>query len=121
MYGTSVIFSTCLALTACWVSASTSPDGCFSLLVAVDPATTTVAVGQSIQLTASFDQAAASACVPDVSASALRWTSDDTTVAVVDPTAGIVTGRRVGRTGVSVHQQDSTRVLGVGEVRVTAP
>ena len=109
-----------LALAACDVAASTSSDGCLSLVVTVDPATTSVAVGQSVQLTASLAQGSAG-CTAGFSVSALRWMTDDTTVAVVDSTAGVVTGVRPGRTGVSVHQTDSTRVLGVGQIRVTAP
>jgi uncharacterized protein YjdB len=109
-----------VALAGCSISASTSSDGCFILVAAVSPATSTVAVGQTIQLTASYNQVSAD-CIPNIPAAALRWQADDTTIATVDSTAGLVTGLRPGRTGVSVHAPDSTRVLGVGEVRVTGP
>jgi uncharacterized protein YjdB len=109
-----------VALAACSTSVSTSPDGCFVLVVSVSPPTTSVAVGQTVQLTASYNQVSSS-CIPNVPASALHWQVDDTTIAIVDSTSGRVTGRAPGRTGVSVHAPDSTRVLGVGEVRVTGP
>jgi hypothetical protein len=108
------------ALAGCSTSASLSSDGCFILVAAISPATSTVAVGQRIQLTASYNQVSAD-CIPNIPASALHWQVDDTTIATVDSTAGLVTGRRPGRTGVSVHAPDSTRALGAGEVRVTGP
>jgi hypothetical protein len=109
-----------VALAGCSTAASISPDGCFILVAAIDPVTTTVAVGQTIQLTASYNQVSTD-CIPNVPASALHWQADDTTIVTIDSTAGLVTGRSPGRTGVSVHAPDSTRVLGVGEVRVTGP
>lgn len=109
-----------VALAGCSTSASLSSDGCFILVAAISPATSTVAVGQTIQLTTSYNQVSAD-CIPKIPAAALHWQADDTTIATVDSTAGLVTGRRPGRTGVSVHAPDSTRVLGVGEVRVTGP
>jgi uncharacterized protein YjdB len=109
-----------VALAACSTSVSTSPDGCFVLVVSVSPPTTSVVVGQAVQLTASYNQVSSS-CIPNVPASALHWQVDDTTIATVDSTSGLVTGRAPGRTGVSVHAPDSTRVLGVGEVRVASP
>ena len=107
-------------LPACSTAVSTSPDGCFVLVASISPPTTSVTVGQTVQLTASYNQVSSS-CVPNIPASALRWQVDDTTIATVDSTAGLVTGRAPGRTGVSVHAPDSTRVLGTGEVRVTGP
>lgn len=110
-----------VVLPACSNAFSTNPDGCVLILVAsINPPTVSVAVGQSVQLSAGYNQVSA-ACIPNVPASALHWQVDDTTVATVDSTAGLVTGRAPGRTGVSVHAPDSTRVLGAGEVRVTGP
>jgi hypothetical protein len=104
----------------CSTSISTSPDGCFILVASISPPTTSVIVGQTVQLTASYNQVSSS-CIPNIPASALHWQVDDTTIATVDSTTGLVTGRAPGRTGVSVHAPDSTRVLGAGEVRVTGP
>jgi uncharacterized protein YjdB len=110
-----------LPAAACdYTSLSTNPDQCFVVVVAIAPATASVAVGESIQLSASYNQVSVD-CLPGVPASALHWQSEDTTIVSVDSLSGVVTGRRVGQATVSVHAPTSSRVLGGALVKVTGP
>jgi hypothetical protein len=66
------------------------------------PASPVVMVGQSLQLNAAYNPKW-SECPPSVPVSALLWQSADPNVATVDQVQGLLTGRRVGQTEISVH------------------
>jgi uncharacterized protein YjdB len=95
------------------------PDRCNVLVVAVSPPAPSLAVGDSLTLTAAYTGAVE--CQPDVPASELHWSSADTTVASVDSLLGVVRARQVGAAEITVHAPGKSAVLGGATVSVTGP
>ena len=95
------------------------PDRCTVAVVTVSPPAPSLAVGDSLTLTAAYTGAVA--CQPDVPASGLHWSSSDTAVATVDSLRGVVRARQAGTAGITVHAPGEERVLGGTPVSVIGP
>jgi Bacterial Ig-like domain (group 2) len=101
-------------------NSSPTPDRCFIIVAEIAPPAPVVTVGESLQLTATYN-AVSPDCLPDVPASALHWQSSNAGIATVDSTQGLLTGHRAGRTEVTVHAPGSAAVLGSTEAQVSGP
>ena len=108
------------ALAACAtesVQPADQPGLCKAVIV--DPVVVPLAVGDAVQLTASFDTSGA--CTPLVAATDLRWSTPDPAVAQVDSLSGAVTAVAPGHADIEVSAAGSSRPLGSGRVIVFAP
>lgn len=106
-----------LPLAAC---NSFTPDHCFVMIARITPAAPVVTVGQSLQLTVTYNDVGRD-CLPDVPASALLWKSAAPAVATIDSVQGLLRGLQAGQTEVTVHVPGSTSSVAVTEVKVRQP
>lgn len=95
------------------------PDRCTVFVATISPPAPSLAVGDSLTLTAAYTGAVA--CQPDVPASELHWSSSDTAVAPVDSLRGVVRARQAGTAEITVHAPGEHAVLGGTPVSVTGP
>ena len=87
--------------------------------VTVSPLTAPLAVGDSTQLAAAFDQTAAR--TPPAPDAALRWSTSDSLIARVDSITGVVRGLTPGSVDIVVGLPGTQPALGAARVVVFAP
>jgi hypothetical protein len=93
------------------------PDRCNIRLAAISPDPATLTVGQEVTLAAELT--ASADCLPaDAKAGSLRWTSESSGVAAVDPVTGRVTALSAGTTQVSLTTVTTHTLLAVSVVQV---
>lgn len=93
------------------------PDRCNIRLAVVRPDPATLTVGQEVTLEAEL--AAARDCLPaDAKAGSLRWTSENSGVATVDPVSGRVKALSAGTTQVSLNTAMTHTFLTTSVVQV---
>lgn len=110
-----------LASASCGDAMSTLPDQCNILVATVTPYTPTIHPADTLTLRAAYTVGVSAACIPNVPAASLRWTSTAPAVVSVDSTTGIVTAHSAGSASVGVHAPGSEMGLGAALVTVTAP
>lgn len=91
------------------------PDRCTIPLVSLTPRDTTVHMGDTLTVHASFTQAAA-ACLPGATLADLRWHAEGDHL-MVDSLTGHVTAITVGADAVAVRAVTTT--MGLGDVSIT--
>ena len=110
-----------LAAVACSDSATVPfPDECNILIAQVTPNGSTLYVNDTLTFHAAYTAGISAACIPNVPASSLRWSSSDTQLASVDSLTGKVTARGVGSVSMMVHTPGGGSALGSAMVTVTA-
>ena len=93
------------------------PDRCNIRLAVVTPDPATLVVGQEVTLEAQLTSSAE--CLPvDARVGNLRWTSETSGVAVVDPVSGHVKALSAGATQISLQTAVTHTMLGTSVVQV---
>lgn len=82
-----------------------------SLAFGVSPANATLHIGDTLRFSVSYDPV----CMPGA---VWRWTSNDTSIALVDSTGGLVRGRAKGTATVVATNQNDRNVKGAATVNV---
>jgi uncharacterized protein YjdB len=107
-----------VAVVAC-SSSITLPDHCFVVVASVSPVSSSLTVGDSVQLSATYHDVAAE-CIPNVPASGLHWRSEDPSVATVDSLQGVVVGAGPGTASITAHAPSNDGALGGATVQVSS-
>ena len=94
--------------------AALPPVGCVVNGVTVSPSSATVSIGDTLRASANFDD-----CPGPPRQHSYRWSSSNTTVAVVDSVSGLATARTEGAVTIIAELVEDRALKGAMVLRVT--